>query len=70
MRKTLLAFSMLATLLFSADLRAQQKTIVETAIAAGNFNTLVTAVKAAGLVETLTAKRISLCHRHGIHRFQ
>lgn len=28
--------------------------IVETAIAAGTFNTLVTAVKAAGLVETLS----------------
>jgi len=27
--------------------------IVETAIAAGSFNTLVTAVQAAGLVETL-----------------
>ncbi len=27
--------------------------IVDTAVAAGNFNTLVTAVKAAGLVETL-----------------
>ncbi len=30
------------------------KTIVETAIAAGSFKTLVTAVKAAGLVETLS----------------
>jgi uncharacterized surface protein with fasciclin (FAS1) repeats len=29
------------------------KTIVQTAIDAGNFNTLVAAVKAAGLVETL-----------------
>lgn len=28
--------------------------IVETAVAAGNFTTLVTAVKAAGLVDTLT----------------
>ena len=27
--------------------------IVDTAVAAGNFNTLVTAVKAAGLVDTL-----------------
>jgi uncharacterized surface protein with fasciclin (FAS1) repeats len=32
-----------------------QKNIVETAIAAGNFNTLVEAVKAAGLVETLSS---------------
>jgi len=30
------------------------KNIVETAIAAGNFSTLVAAVKAAGLVETLS----------------
>ena len=35
------------------QVRAQSKTIVETAIEAGNFDTLVTAVKAAGLVETL-----------------
>jgi uncharacterized surface protein with fasciclin (FAS1) repeats len=31
-----------------------EKNIVETAIGAGNFTTLVTAVKAAGLVETLS----------------
>jgi uncharacterized surface protein with fasciclin (FAS1) repeats len=30
--------------------------IVDTAVAAGNFKTLVTAVKAAGLVETLKSK--------------
>jgi len=30
--------------------------IVDTAVAAGSFNTLVTAVKAAGLVETLKGK--------------
>jgi uncharacterized surface protein with fasciclin (FAS1) repeats len=33
-----------------------KKTIVETAVAAGSFNTLVTAVKAAGLVETLSGE--------------
>ncbi len=33
---------------------AATKTIVETAIGAGSFNTLVTAVKAAGLAETLS----------------
>ena len=32
---------------------ANAKDIVDTAIAAGNFNTLATALKAAGLVETL-----------------
>jgi len=31
----------------------QEKDIVDTAVSAGSFNTLVTAVKAAGLVETL-----------------
>lgn len=34
---------------------AHAKTIVETAVAAGQFNTLVTAVKAAGLAETLSS---------------
>ena len=33
---------------------APKKNIVETAVAAGSFNTLVAAVKAAGLVETLS----------------
>jgi uncharacterized surface protein with fasciclin (FAS1) repeats len=33
--------------------RAASKDIVDTAVAAGNFTTLVTAVKAAGLVDTL-----------------
>jgi len=36
--------------------KPQMKDIVETAVSAGNFNTLVTAVKAAGLVETLKGK--------------
>lgn len=35
---------------------AAQGTIVDTAVAAGNFKTLVAAVKAAGLVETLNGK--------------
>ena len=35
---------------------AGEKDIVDTAVAAGNFTTLVTAVKAAGLVETLKGK--------------
>ena len=36
-----------------ADDHGSQKDIVDTAIEAGSFNTLVTAVQAAGLVETL-----------------
>ena len=35
---------------------ANAKDIVDTAVAAGNFNTLATALKAAGLVETLKGK--------------
>jgi transforming growth factor-beta-induced protein len=54
MKRTFLALAIVVAVLTSNDAQAQQKTIVETAIAAGNFNTLVTAVKAAGLVETLS----------------
>ncbi len=36
--------------------RHQGKDIVDTAVAAGSFNTLATALKAAGLVETLKGK--------------
>ena len=37
----------------SADHHGAKKDIVDTAVAAGNFTTLVAAVKAAGLVDTL-----------------
>ena len=43
----------LATLALSTVAMAAEKDIVDTAIAAGSFKTLVTAVKAAGLVDTL-----------------
>jgi uncharacterized surface protein with fasciclin (FAS1) repeats len=49
-----------ASLLFATPQAANQKTddptmnIVEIAVSAGSFNTLVAAVKAAGLVETLS----------------
>ncbi len=39
-----------------ATFAAQAKDIVDTAVAAGNFNTLATALKAAGLVDTLKGK--------------
>ncbi|MDX1484188.1 MAG: fasciclin domain-containing protein [Alphaproteobacteria bacterium] len=42
-------------LAFSASI-AKAKDIVDVAVSAGSFNTLVTAVKAAGLVETLKSK--------------
>ncbi len=43
----------LATLALSTVAMAAEKDIVDTAIAAGSFKTLVTAVQAAGLVDTL-----------------
>ncbi|HVO98948.1 MAG TPA: fasciclin domain-containing protein [Bryobacteraceae bacterium] len=43
----------LATLALSTVAMAQDKDIVDTAVSAGAFNTLVTALKAAGLVDTL-----------------
>jgi uncharacterized surface protein with fasciclin (FAS1) repeats len=43
----------LATLALSSFAMAAEQDIVDTAIAAGSFKTLVTAVKAAGLVDTL-----------------
>ena len=49
------AFAIVALVATSAVSLADhhEKDIVDTAIAAGSFNTLVTAVKAAGLVDTL-----------------
>jgi uncharacterized surface protein with fasciclin (FAS1) repeats len=49
MKKTLIA-SLLA---FGAMAAAHAKDIVDTAVSAGSFKTLVTAVQAAGLVDTL-----------------
>jgi uncharacterized surface protein with fasciclin (FAS1) repeats len=54
--KTLLtgaAMCALFTFTASADHHGAKKDIVDTAVAAGSFNTLVAAVKAAGLVDTL-----------------
>lgn len=46
---------------FSFCVSAQaQKNIVETAVGAGNFNTLVAAVKAAGLVDALASKELTV----------
>ncbi len=53
MFRTMTASLVLATGLLVSGL-ANAKTIVETAVAAGQFNTLVAAVKAAGLAETLS----------------
>ena len=49
MKRTLVAFTLVAGTTFSAI----AADIVDTAVKAGNFKTLVTAVQAAGLVDTL-----------------
>ena len=61
MKKTFAASAAAALLAVSvaAPARAERhqgKDIVDTAVAAGSFNTLATALKAAGLVETLKGK--------------
>jgi uncharacterized surface protein with fasciclin (FAS1) repeats len=52
MKKILIA----SVLAFGMTLTAQAKDIVETAVAAGNFKTLATALTAAGLIDTLKGK--------------
>jgi uncharacterized surface protein with fasciclin (FAS1) repeats len=56
--KSLLKFtavlSVASALMLPSGHAAEDKTIVETAVGAGQFTTLVAAVKAAGLVETLS----------------
>src|SRR5438093_64845 len=47
------ALALVAALALSVPARAADKDIVDTAVAAGSFNTLAAALKAAGLVETL-----------------
>jgi uncharacterized surface protein with fasciclin (FAS1) repeats len=53
--RTLLSSVLALTLVAGAasTAAAQQKDIVDTAVAAGSFKTLATALKAAGLIETL-----------------
>ena len=51
MKKLILAFT-----LGACALAVQAKDIVETAVAAGNFKTLATALTAAGLIDTLKGK--------------
>ncbi|MDX2193439.1 MAG: fasciclin domain-containing protein [Gemmatimonadales bacterium] len=56
MRIRSLALAAVAAFAVAAPSAAQQKDIVETAVAAGSFKTLATALQAAGLVETLKGK--------------
>ena len=54
--KTMLASAAIAIPLALSNVSAQAADIVDTAVSAGQFNTLVAAVKAAGLVDTLKGK--------------
>lgn len=54
LRKTLF-LGIAASLALTATLKAESKDIVDTAVSAGNFKTLVAAVQAAGLVDALKA---------------
>lgn len=56
MFKTLLAAALLVPLVFSSAGAHAADDIVDTAVKAGSFKTLVTAMKAAGLVDTLKGK--------------
>lgn len=51
--KTTMMALVLSLPIFATSVHAGAKDIVDTAVSAGNFKTLVAAVKAAGLVETL-----------------
>ena len=54
--KFVTTLGIVATSVAAVSTMAAQKDIVDTAISAGSFKTLVTAVQAAGLVETLKGK--------------
>ena len=56
MFKKLLALSAATVFSFAAQAANHGKDIVDTAVAAGQFKTLATALQAAGLVETLKGK--------------
>ena len=58
--KTYLLGSILSITMINAH-ADQKKDIVDTAVAAGSFKTLVAAVKAAGLVDTLKGKGPFTC---------
>lgn len=56
MKKLMMMVAALALMVSPAIAADAEKTIVETAVGAGKFNTLVAAVKAAGLAEALSGK--------------
>ncbi|MFK7770243.1 MAG: fasciclin domain-containing protein [Mariniblastus sp.] len=60
MRRLRFLSCLVVVALFATPTLAQQKNIVQTAVGAGSFNTLVAAVKAAGLVDTLSNSELTV----------
>ena len=56
MKKTIGLFALIFAMIFANNTQAQDKDIVELAVGTDALSTLVTAVKAAGLVETLQSE--------------
>jgi uncharacterized surface protein with fasciclin (FAS1) repeats len=56
MIRSILSMVVGSAFIISTSLANAAEDIVDTAVAAGNFTTLVTAIKAAGLVDTLKGK--------------
>ena len=56
LKKMTTALAMTAVVLAASSAQAQNRDIVDTAVAAGQFKTLAAALQAAGLVETLKGK--------------
>ncbi len=55
-RSTLASIAVASSMFIAAGASAAAKDIVDTAVAAGSFKTLVTAIQSAGLVDTLKGK--------------
>lgn len=66
MKKSIIA----SVLAISATFSVQAKDIVDTAVAAGSFKTLATALTAAGLIDTLKGLVHSLCLHRLMQRLQ
>jgi uncharacterized surface protein with fasciclin (FAS1) repeats len=56
LRSKLVSFLAASSMFITVGASAQAKDIVDTAVGAGSFKTLVTAIQTAGLVETLKGK--------------
>ncbi len=55
-RSSLAALALAVVVSFAPTVEAQQKDVVDTAVAAGNFRTFATALQAAGLIDALKGR--------------